>query len=212
MKNSVATFFDKYAVDFDSIYGPQNNFFDKFINEHFRKCMKIRFIKTIEGCSPVDGKSVIDIGCGAGQYVRALVKKGAGYVYGIDFAQGMIDLARKNAVCDGIESKCKFDLVDFLADPIPGTFDYAVVMGFMDYMKEPKAVVKKVLSFTTSRAFFSFPANGGILAWQRKLRYLHRCPLFLYDKKKIYSIFKGLLYKDLMVEKIGRDFFVTVCL
>ncbi len=210
MKNKVAVFFDKYSIDFDSIYGDNSNLFNNFINNYFRKAMKLRFIKTLEGCFPVEGKTIIDIGCGAGQYVIALAKRGAEHVYGVDFAQGMIDLAKKNAEQAGVSNKCEFDLVNFITDPVKPAFDYAILMGFMDYIQEPKAVIEKVLPITKSKVFLSFPVRGDILTWQRKLRYLNRCNLFFYDKKQIYSIFKGLAYKDLTIEKIDRDFFVTV--
>jgi len=210
MKNKVAEFFDKYSINFNSIYGGSSSFFNNLINNHFRKAMKIRFIKTIEGCYPLNGKRIIDIGCGSGHYAITLAKNGAEYLYGIDFAQGMIDLAQKNAKQSGVYNKCKFDLVNFVSDPVNSTFDYAILMGFMDYIQEPKAVIEKALSITKSKVFLSFPVRGDILAWQRKLRYLNRCSLFFYNKKQIYNIFKGLSYKELTIERIGRDFFVTV--
>ena len=211
MKNNVAEFFDKYAIDFNSIYAERNNF-SNFINSHLRRSMKLRFIKTIENCYPLNGKNIIDIGCGAGHYVIALAKNGADHVYGIDFAQGMIDLAKKKAEQSGVGNKCKFALVDFMSDSISSTFDYSILMGFMDYIKEPRAVIGKAISITKSKMFISFPVRGGILAWQRKLRYMNRCSIFFYDKKQIYDLFRGFKHKNLTIEKIDRDFFVIVTL
>jgi len=57
-------------------------------------------------------------------------------------------------------------------------FDYAIVMGFMDYIADPSALIGKVLRVCRGKAFFSFPADGGPLAWQRRLRYRNRCPLY----------------------------------
>lgn len=209
-ENKVEGFFDKYAIDFNSIYGGKNNLFNSFINDYFRKAMKLRFIKTIQGCHPLNGKKIIDIGCGAGQYEIALIREGAEYIYAIDFSKAMIDLAKKNVEKAGMEGKCKFDLVNFISDPVNGVFDYAVIMGLMDYIKDPKMVIEKVLSVTKLKAFFSFPVRGGLLAWQRKLRYLSRCDLFFYDQEQIQNLFKGLEYDNMSIEKIGRDFFVTV--
>ena len=50
-------------------------------------------------------------------------------------------------------------------------FDYSIAMGFLEYIEEPKKVIEKVLSITKLKAFFSFPVDAGMLAWQRKLRY-----------------------------------------
>lgn len=43
----------------------------------------------------IQGQSVLDLACGEGYYTRALKHKGASRIVGVDLAQGMIDLARK---------------------------------------------------------------------------------------------------------------------
>ena len=206
---NVETFFDAYAEGFDAIYGTQHTFFNRMINKHFRKCMRIRFEKTLAGCLPIEGRRVLDIGCGPGHYGIHLAEQGAGLVYGIDFAEGMISLAEGRAQAQGVSDRCQFVLGDFLAHRFDGLFDYAVVMGFMDYVEDPKAVVEKVLSLTTSRAFFSFPMAGGFLAWQRKVRYKQKCDLFLYRLEDVLGLFEG-SNCEVEVEDAHRDFFVTV--
>lgn len=63
LKNKTSEFFNSYAHDFNAIYG-NNTFLNKLINKYFKKSMKLRYLKTIEGCHPLHGKRVIDIGCG----------------------------------------------------------------------------------------------------------------------------------------------------
>src|SRR5260370_23446902 len=94
-----------------------------------------------------------------------------------------------NARRAGVESICHFERSDFMSWSAPGTFDYVSAMGFMDYVADPKAVVAKIVSLTTCRAFFSFPLEGGLLAWHRKLRYRRRCPLYLYTENQIARLF-----------------------
>jgi SAM-dependent methyltransferase len=204
-----STFFDRYAVDFDAIYGKDKGAFDKVINRLFRRAMVVRYEKTLEGCQPVEGRTVLDIGCGPGHYGVALAKQGAAKVLGLDFAPGMLAIARARAERAGVEDRCTFDLGDFLTHPIPSSFDYAIVMGFMDYVREPEKVIDHVLEVTSRRAFFSFPADGGVLAWQRKLRYRSRCDLFMYRREQIQRLMSrtGARFS---VESIGRDFFVTL--
>jgi SAM-dependent methyltransferase len=204
-----SAFFDSYAHDFSAIYGTANNPVDKVINRLFRKSMMIRYRKSIEGCDPIEGRSVLDIGCGPGHYCIALARKGAGRVVGLDFAPGMIDLARANAREAGVEDICEFVCADFMAYPVGGKFDYAILMGFMDYISDPRPVIEKALAATSQRAFFSFPAKGGLLAWQRKLRYRRRCDLFLYDEGDLKRLFRDLPIGGVMIERIERDFFVT---
>jgi 2-polyprenyl-3-methyl-5-hydroxy-6-metoxy-1,4-benzoquinol methylase len=203
-------FFDSYARDFNAIYGNSNTFLNRWINRYLRASMRLRYEKTIAGCSPIEGRTVLDIGCGPGHYSVALAKNGAGHVFGIDFADEMISIAEKNASSAGMQERCHFACRDFLADPIEEKFDYSIAMGFMDYMADPAKTVEKVLSMTQVKAFFSFPADGGVLAWQRKLRYKHRCPLFLYTEPQIKELFSLLRADQVRCEPIARDYFVTV--
>lgn len=207
---TTAEFFDSYADGFNAIYGNKNTFWNHIINHFFRKSMSLRFIKTLEGCSPVYNKTVLDIGCGPGHYAIELAKRGAAQIVGVDFAEGMIRLAKKNAEREGVSSRCSFIFSDFLTYPFERRFDYTILMGFMDYMKNPEKVIEKVTTVTRNKAFFSFPADGGLLAWQRKFRYKGKCGLFLYDEAKTKNLFEEFSLKVLEMERISRDYFITV--
>jgi 2-polyprenyl-3-methyl-5-hydroxy-6-metoxy-1,4-benzoquinol methylase len=204
------TFFHQYANDFDAIYGNQNGVVDSVINRLFRKSMRLRYEKSIEGCEPVQGKSVLDIGCGPGHYSITLAQRGASRVEGIDFAEGMLKLASEHAHRVGVSDRCNFKVADFYEYPPQDPFDYVIVMGFMDYMPDPEKVVAKVLSLTRNKAFFSFPVAGGILGWQRKMRYQKRCDLFLYTENQLKQLFAKFPEATATIEPISRDFFVTL--
>jgi 2-polyprenyl-3-methyl-5-hydroxy-6-metoxy-1,4-benzoquinol methylase len=208
--NRTSEFFHSYAHDFNAIYGNSNTFVNRWINRYLRASMRLRYEKTIAGCSPIEGRTVLDIGCGPGHYSVALAKNGAARVYGIDFADEMIAIARQNAASSGVENRCQFARHDFLADSIDGKYDYTIAMGFMDYMADPRKTIEKVLSVTKGKAFFSFPADGGLLAWQRKLRYKQRCPLYLYNQAQLDQLFSGVGRAQVRCERIARDYFVTV--
>jgi len=81
-------------------------------------------------------------------------------------------------------------------------------MGFMDYMKDASRVLEKALKMTKRACFFSFPASGGLLAWQRKLRYKSRCPLYLYDREQIIKLFLVHPQFHTQVKSIDRDYWV----
>jgi 2-polyprenyl-3-methyl-5-hydroxy-6-metoxy-1,4-benzoquinol methylase len=202
-------FFDRYAVDFDAIYGNDNRALDRVINRLFRRAMVVRYQKTLAGCQPVEGRSVLDVGCGPGHYSVALAKGGASKVVGLDFAGAMLTIAKRLAEAQGVAHRCSFELGDFLTHPLTGKFDHVIVMGFMDYVREPERVVDRVLDLVTRRAFFSFPADGGVLAWQRKLRYRKRCDLYMYGEEQIHRLMSR-TGAPFSVERIGRDFFVTL--
>jgi 2-polyprenyl-3-methyl-5-hydroxy-6-metoxy-1,4-benzoquinol methylase len=204
------SFFHQYAGDFDAIYGNNNGPVDGFINRAFRKSMRLRYEKSVDGCEPVRGKSILDVGCGPGHYSITLAQRGAARVLGIDFAEGMLELARAHAQKVGVADKCRFMVADFFAYQPQEKFDHVIVTGFMDYMPEPERVVEKVLSLTRCKAFFSFPAAGGLLAWQRQLRYKRRCDLFLYSRERLDSVLSQFPQAKATVETISRDYFVTL--
>jgi 2-polyprenyl-3-methyl-5-hydroxy-6-metoxy-1,4-benzoquinol methylase len=210
METRTANFFDTYAKDFSAIYGNENTPVNAVVNRVFRKSMMLRYERTLAGCSPIEGKTVIDIGCGPGHYSVALAGRGAARVLGVDFAPGMIDIAKKRAETAGVSDRCTFTLGDFLEVTGDEQFDYAIVMGFMDYIEDPLALMKKVLKVCRGKAFFSFPAEGGLLAWQRRLRYRSRCALYLYTEPQIRALVATLPVKAANVEAISRDYFVTL--
>jgi len=204
-----AGFFDNYAADFDALYGVEKNPLSRLVSVLFRKSMRERFALSIAGCGEPNGKSVLDIGCGPGHYCIALARRGA-EVTGIDFAANMIDLAKDLAEREKVSDKCRFVVDDFNSWTPPHKFDYSIVTGVMDYIADPAAFITRVLDCTTLRAFFSFPIDGGFLAWQRKLRYRSRCDLFMYNREDIEKLFSGRDGIAFSVQRIHRDYFVTV--
>jgi hypothetical protein len=130
-------------------------------------------------------------------------------VLGIDFADGMLEIARSGAAREGLAGVCSFERADFLAGEYSEPFDYVVVMGFMDYIQDARAMIAKALSVTGSKAFFSFPLDGGLLAWQRRMRYKARCDLFLYTEPGVRRLFEGLPAKRVETKQLDRDLFVT---
>lgn len=203
-------FFHRYANDFDAIYSNRGGLVNSVLNGMFRKSMKLRFEKTIAGCQPVAGKTVLDVGCGPGHYAITLAQRGAAQVLGIDFAEGMLGIAAEHARAAGVADRCEFRQADFLQFQAPEPFDYVILMGFMDYMPDARGVIAKALSLTRSTAFFSFPAEGGLLAWQRKLRYRSRCELHMYRREQLAELVGSFPGTRAKIEPIARDFFVTL--
>jgi ubiquinone/menaquinone biosynthesis C-methylase UbiE len=129
---------------------------------------------------------------------------------GIDFADGMLKLATEHAQKVGVGDRCKFMVADFYTYQPEELFDYVIVMGFMDYMPDAEKVVAKVLSLTRKKAFFSFPVAGGMLGWQRQMRYKKRCDLFLYTEPQLKALCAKFPEAKATIEPISRDYFVTL--
>jgi len=202
-----AEFFDGYAHSLERIY-QQPSIFDRMVRGMFARGEKF-----FAGCQPVAGKRIIDIGCGTGVLTAKLAEQGAKFVLGVDFSKGMLELAREKTQAAFLDHQCVFVLADFFKPPLSPQmkYDYALVLGVMDYIGNPKEFIDKVLRFTQAKAFFSFPKDGGALVLLRKAIYKRRCPLFLYTHEQINDLFRDFADRNkVTIEDIGKEFFVTV--
>lgn len=209
-KDGTSSFFNSYADGFDSIYGSGTGSFQRWLNRRSRQSVLLRFEYTLAACMPAEGKSFLDVGCGPGHYGLALAQRGAKEILGLDFAPAMIELARAKARAADLEKVCRSEVRDFFQLEDTEVFDSVIMMGFLDYVDDAKLAVTKALNHARESAFFSFPASGGFLAWQRKLRYKRKCPLYLYSLEEIQDILsslEGIRYK---IRKLKRDFWVRV--
>jgi len=210
MPNTTEDFFQVYAKDFDAIYGNKHSWFNALVNKYFRESMRTRFAKSLTALQPLENKTVLDVGCGPGHYCLALANMGAKHVTGIDFAPEMIRLAKEKAASGNVANKCEFFVADFHGLDEAIRYDYTVLMGFMDYMEDPLKTINKTIEITNNRAVFSFPNSKGFLAWQRRLRYKKRCPLYLYSISSLHELFGQISGITYCIEPIQRDYFVTV--
>ncbi len=88
----------------------------------------------------VDGKRVLDLGCGAGQLSADLVDRGAS-VTGIDVSPAMIELARTR-----LGDRARFEVGD-LDDPLPfeaASFDLVVASLVLHYLEDWASVLGEV--------------------------------------------------------------------
>lgn len=207
---NTAGFFDRYAAEFDAIYSGERNSLTRLIDHLFRKSMRLRFERTLRDCSPIQGRTVIDIGCGSGRYSVALALMGARRVCGVDFSPAMTELARSRAEKCGVADRCEFIVSDFESFETNERFDIGIAMGFMDYIEAPEFVLSKVTSLVTDTAFFSFPSDAGFLAWQRRRRYRSKCDLYMYNLSQLQRLFTACGGSGFEIEKMHRDFFATL--
>jgi hypothetical protein len=122
----------------------------------------------------------------------------------------MITIARHRTSSSGLSDRCVFTVEDIFQYTPTDQFDFSIAMGVMDYINAPDQMIRKTLSLTKEKAFFSFPTSRGLLALQRRLRYLSRCPLYLYSESQLRSLLGEIAPHEYKIEDIGRDFFVTV--
>lgn len=201
----VLDYFDTTATRFESIYASP-----RLIDRVFRRDMYERFRKTLEECDPVDGRSVLDMGCGSGRYVTALAARGADEVVGLDFATNMLRIATENARRAGISDRCRFISGDFLTYPLSRRFDYVIAIGFFDYVGDPLPFLRRAREVTKEKFIATFPR---MLTWRalvRKVRLtLAGCPVFFYTRDRVEELMRQAGFAMTKCEPCGKLYFVA---
>jgi len=209
---NVKDFFDSYAGDFDAIYGHTNkrNAFGRWVDKSFRQVMFKRFEETLQHTNSSHINSILDVGCGSGRYLVEFLRQDKA-VTGLDMAPGMIDIAKN--ITSKIEHNGSIDLVvgDYLQYQFNQQFDAACLMGFFDYIEQPADVFNKLKQDVSKEIYASFPKSGGLLAWQRRVRYkMRNCPLYLYSKKDVEDIMRQCNINNYSIKDFGRGLFLKV--
>jgi 2-polyprenyl-3-methyl-5-hydroxy-6-metoxy-1,4-benzoquinol methylase len=206
----VAHHFHLDAQRFDAIYNDKKGPVARFIDNVWRGVVRRRLDLTMEKLAPLAGKSVLDVGCGSGRFCFAYAQHGASHVLGVDFAEAMIDIARKYADELHVADRCEFRVGRF-PDAVPESgFEASTALGFFDYIEDPVSIMKAMREKTTQTMVMSFPKA---IEWRvpiRRVRFILKgCPLFLYTRKQVESILKdaGIVKYDWI--NLDRDYFVV---
>jgi 2-polyprenyl-3-methyl-5-hydroxy-6-metoxy-1,4-benzoquinol methylase len=211
VEERVRSHFDADARRFDAIYEDESKGpFARWVDNVWRGVVRRRFELTLAALEPLDGKTVLDVGCGSGRYCVAFAEKGAERVVGVDFASSMIDLAVENAQRAGVRERCDFRVGRFPDVVGDERYDASTALGFFDYVEDPLGIVTSMRRLTRETMVMSFPKAAEWRAPIRRLRFrVVRCPLFLYTRSRV----QGLLSKA-GVDRyewidLGRDYIVV---
>src|SRR3989304_9892130 len=123
--NTPELFSEKYRKNLFKLLSPVNLF------------LLSRRKKVLELSGNVKDKKILDVGCGSGIFVMDFVKGGA-KVFGIDYSQKMLDLAKKELDFYKIP-KGKYVLKKADATNLPfrnNTFDLLLATGLTDYLTD----------------------------------------------------------------------------
>ena len=201
--------FDRTSAEFDSIYSGKKSEFRRLLDRLLRWDMQERLRLTLEACRPVEGKSVLDVGCGTGRFCFPLAQDGARHVVGIDFAPSMIERAREIAREMNLAERCEFTPGDIMEYSPGQTFDYIIAIGLFDYVKDDRPLLVKFRKLTSGKLVASFPRADTWRAPIRKLRLaLLNCPVYFYTEKRIrdHLLISGFTLER--IRKVGKLYFV----
>jgi 2-polyprenyl-3-methyl-5-hydroxy-6-metoxy-1,4-benzoquinol methylase len=208
-EQGVKDFFSGYAEDFDSIYGDgkPRNLFNRITDKLFRQSMYERYKRTIDFLTNSDVKTVLDVGCGSGRYSLDLAKNGM-IVTGVDLAEEMLNIAKNNSKKAGFENNT-YIVGSYFDVEIDKKHDAAILMGLFDYISNPEELFSKLKKDTSKYILASFPKPGGILGWQRKIRYnMRNCQLFYYSKESLEELMNVSDISNYEIQDNHREYFL----
>lgn len=184
----VENYFQRTAVDFDSLYERKGSF-QHWFNRTFRKAIFERVRLTVEAFGAAQEFSVLDVGSGSGRNSLLFAQAGARRVLGIDFADNMISLAQNYASSHPLGAKCEFVRGDFFEYQFTEKFDFVAALGVFDYVTDPARLLRRMMDLSTGKVMGSFPVPSLVRAPLRKMRYsLKNCPVYFYSRKRIEDV------------------------
>lgn len=110
----------------------------------------------INGFSPLNGKRVLDVGCGGGILADSMARKGA-QVLGIDLASKALRVAQLHALEAGTPNIRYQEIsVEALAQEQPASFDVVTCMEMLEHVPDPASVVRACSQLVKSGGWVFF--------------------------------------------------------
>jgi 2-polyprenyl-6-hydroxyphenyl methylase/3-demethylubiquinone-9 3-methyltransferase len=94
----------------------------------------------IEEHLPLEGKSVLDVGCGGGILSEAMARRGA-HVLGIDLAPAPLEVAQLHALEAQVPLEYRLVSAEELAGTAAARFDAVTCMEMLEHVPDPESVM-----------------------------------------------------------------------
>ena len=91
-------------------------------------------------CGGLNGKTVIDVGCGGGILAESMVAKGA-TVTGIDMGEAPLSVAKLHGLESGISVDYQQFTAEEMAEQHPAQFDIVTCMEMLEHVPDPASVI-----------------------------------------------------------------------
>jgi 2-polyprenyl-6-hydroxyphenyl methylase / 3-demethylubiquinone-9 3-methyltransferase len=111
-------------------------------NSEFRPLHQINPLRLdwIEGLAALNGKRVLDVGCGGGILAEAMARLGAS-VKGIDLAEKSLKVAQLHGLESGVKVDYEAISAEDLAAREPASFDVVTCMEMLEHVPDPNATI-----------------------------------------------------------------------
>jgi len=112
-------------------------------NSEFKPLHEINPLRLdyIDRLASLDGKSVLDVGCGGGILAESMAGRGA-IVTGIDLAEKSLKVAKLHLLESGAQVDYRCVPVETLAAQRPASFDVVTCMEMLEHVPNPESVVR----------------------------------------------------------------------
>jgi SAM-dependent methyltransferase len=138
--DDVREYWNRHIHDLEITRHPvgSRGFFDDLDQYHFEKLHHLLRLVAFDGYR---GRSVLEVGCGAGVDLARFAKGGA-EVTGVDLAASAIELARANFAQQELDGR--FEVADGERLPFPdNAFDLVFAHGVVQYTANPRRLVEE---------------------------------------------------------------------
>jgi 2-polyprenyl-6-hydroxyphenyl methylase / 3-demethylubiquinone-9 3-methyltransferase len=118
-------------------------------NSEFRPLHQINPLRLdwIEGLAALNGKRVLDVGCGGGILAEAMARLGAS-VKGIDLAEKSLKVAQLHGLESGVKVDYEAISAEDLAAREPASFDVVTCMEMLEHVPDPNATIAACAQLT----------------------------------------------------------------
>ncbi|WP_416150710.1 class I SAM-dependent methyltransferase [Salipaludibacillus sp. HK11] len=114
----------------------------------------------------MDGKFVLELGCGSGAFSKQCAEAGASFVTGADISKKMIAEAKRNNNDKKIEYKC-MPMEDLMLPD--DTFDFIISSLAIHYIQDYASLVKKISELLKPNGIFIFSIEHPICTARKEM-------------------------------------------
>lgn len=116
----------------------------------------------VDRVGPIDGKNVLEIGCGEGGILEAFVERGC-HCVGVDLSESKIEFAREAMAAHVSAGRAEFHAGDIydaeIGSRLEGRFDLAIMKDTIEHVYGHDRILRRIRDFLAPRGvlFVGFP-------------------------------------------------------
>lgn len=99
--------------------------------------LRLEFIRRY---AQIEGKRIVDVGCGGGILTEALARQGADAL-GIDLSADLVDIADLHGLETGVSAHYQHISAEALAEQQPASFDHVTCMEMLEHVPDPGSII-----------------------------------------------------------------------